>query len=254
MILPAALRGARAATVFLTRLPVGGFPFSEADLTWASAWFPAVGAVLGLLLGGVWRLCQPLGLAAAAICTLATSLLLTGAFHEDGLADSADALGGATTRERIFEVLKDSRIGVYGACALIVALGLRAALLVQLGGAAPSALLISESVSRCGPVWLMRALPYVTPEIAARSRGVTRVGTAQAIVGTGIAVGVLLGASTAGQLGLGRVLIGCGAVMVVTGLTGIYFRSRVGGVTGDLLGAAQQLGCISVLLVLAARR
>ncbi len=94
------LRAARAAFVFLTRIPVGGFPYSPAEWRWAPAYFPLVGAFVGALAGGVLEGLRPLGVTAAAYAALAVMLLVTGALHEDGLADTSDALGGGQQDRR----------------------------------------------------------------------------------------------------------------------------------------------------------
>src|SRR5690606_4146528 len=124
------------------------------------------------------------GAAATAILAVGLAMMLTGAFHEDGLADSADALGGAYDREKLFVILKDSRIGTFGAAALFVALGLRVVLLTELDVAMPLALLVSQTVARTPPIWLMRALPYVTADGESKSRLVARARSPQAIVAT----------------------------------------------------------------------
>jgi adenosylcobinamide-GDP ribazoletransferase len=99
----------------------------------------------------------------ASVATVAALALVTGAFHEDGLADTADALGGAFDREKLFAILKDSRIGSFGATALILVLLLRIAALAKLGPMAAGGLLLGQTLSRTTPVWMMAALPYATP-------------------------------------------------------------------------------------------
>ena len=96
---------------FLTRIPVGTLPGSETVWRWSSAWFPLVGALLGALLSLVWLGTLRAGEPVAACLVVTASLWITGAFHEDALADTADALGGASDREQISRILKDSRIG-----------------------------------------------------------------------------------------------------------------------------------------------
>src|SRR5262245_51603355 len=123
------LRTARAAVVFLTRIPLGGFPYSEAEWARAAAWFPLVGSLVGALAAGAWWVVRPAGDLVAAIVAVIVCLVITGALHEDGLADTADALGGATDRAKMFAILKDSRIGTFGAAALALSLLLRVALL-----------------------------------------------------------------------------------------------------------------------------
>ena len=243
----APLRGARAAVVFLTRIPMGAFPYVAEEWQWAPAHFPLVGALLGGILGAVFKLLSPLGAPVAAVFTLATSLLLTGAFHEDGFADTSDALGGAFGRERgrgrekVFEILKDSRVGTYGACALIVSLGGRAALLARLGPDALWALPLVGCAARVGPIWQLVALPYVTPAAAARSSSVTRARPPQALVATawlGVVVSVIGVVHPLAPLRIAALLV---VTIAITGVTALTYARRVGGVTGDFLGATEQL-------------
>jgi len=242
------VRAGRAALTFLTRLPAGGFPYRDEEWQWSSAWFPVVGALLGAIYAGVWLGVEPgLGAAVAAVLVLVACLLLTGAFHEDGLADTADALGGAYTRERVLEILKDSRIGAFGAAALVVALMLRAALLVRLGAAAPVALVACECASRLPPIWLMAALPYVTADASAKSRLVARARPAQAIAAT-VLTGLVLTAGLAWGAWTGAHLVALATAGVTVALLAAWrFHARLGGVTGDFLGAAQQV-CVCAML------
>ncbi len=252
-----ALRGARAAFVFLTRLPVGGFPYSPAEWRWASGWFPLAGVVLGTLCAAVWALTVPLGPWVAAISALVASVLLTGALHEDGLADTADALGGARDREKIFVILKDPRVGAFGALALVLSVAFRLVLLARLGSvapwAAPAALILAHTLARLGPVWLMAALPYVSGP-GAKSRALAGAGIGQLALATTMGIG----AAAAVVWGMGEALgpaalpSALGALALATTLCGWRFRARAGGVTGDFLGAAEQLGEIAVLLALVA--
>lgn len=251
MTFPAPLRGARAAFFFLTRIPVRGYPYSDREWSWAPGWFPFVGLCLGLLLAGVWRLAQGLGPMAAAALVLAASVFLTGAFHEDGLADSADALGGAHTRQRLFEILKDSRVGTFGAAALAISFLLRASLWVRLGPAAEGALVLSQCMSRTPPVWLMSALPYVTGETS-RSRQVVNASLLQAVVATLWPLGVLIlfvARGTLTPVGAACVFLACAGVAL---LCGWRFVRRAGGITGDFLGATQQVTEVGALIALAA--
>lgn len=247
---PAPLRGVRAAFVFLTRLRVGGFPYSDSDWSWASAHFPLVGAVLGLGLGLLYRALLPLGALGAAVLTLAASMLATGALHEDGLADTFDALGGATGRERIVEILKDSRVGSFGAAALAASLLARAALLARLGGDAVWLLPLALCAARTAPVWLLRALPYVSQAGVARSRLVARAGVAQVVVATGWLAGVTALALHSGTLGVPRAAALVASAAVVALVTGSWYARRLGGLTGDFLGATEQIAEVAALAVL----
>lgn len=247
---PALLRGIRAAFVFLTRFPVGGFPYRAEDWKWAAAHAPFVGAVVGALAGIVDRALAPVGEMAAAVLAIGVSMLLTGAFHEDGLADTSDALGGAYDRAKVLEILKDSRIGTFGGAALVISIVGRACLVSELRAHALVGLVVAGSVARVAPIWLMATLPYVTDDKTAKSRGVLQGGYAQAVVAV-IWAGVLLGVLFAARL----ITISCIGSLVVAmtlvgALTGWRYRRRVGGITGDFLGATEQLGELAALVVL----
>jgi adenosylcobinamide-GDP ribazoletransferase len=235
-----ALRGARAAFVFLTRVPVGGRPYEPAEWAWAPAHFPMVGLVLGGALAVLHRALWPLGPLADAAVVLGASLLLTGALHEDGLADTSDALGGAYDREGIHRILKDSRVGTFGACALAVTLLGRAALLARLGADARPALLLVGCAARVGPVWQMIALPYVTAE-GAKSRDLARAGVRQGVVAAAwfvVAAAIAIGSKS---FSAARIVALTASLAVVTTVTAWRYRRRAGGVTGDFLGATEQL-------------
>ncbi len=244
------LRAGRGAITFLTRVPVGGFPYSDAEWRWTSAWFPAIGALLGAAYAAVWLGFESAGPFVAGVLVVIAALLVTGGFHEDGLADTADALGGAYNRQKVLEILKDSRIGAFGAAALVVVLLLRVALLARLGARAPLALLLSECLSRLPSVWLMVALPYVTQDAQAKSRVVTRAALPQALMASLWPVALCAGAAAAGSLSSLSIIALTGTAAAVGLLCGWRFHARVGGVTGDFLGATQQVAACALLLVL----
>lgn len=248
----APIRGCRAAFVFLTRFPVGGFPYARDDWRWSTAYFPFVGAALGLLQATLAAVLLPnLGPATTALLVVGAAMMMTGAFHEDGLADSADALGGAYEREQLFAILKDSRIGTFGAAALFVSLGLRVTLLASLDEAMPLALLLTQSAARTPPIWLMPALPYVTADGEAKSRLVTRAGLAQAALATLWPTLLIVGAVRHGALTEGRAIALAVAAVAIAALCAWRFRVRAGGLTGDFLGATEQVGEVTFLAVLA---
>lgn len=226
-----------AAFTFLTRLPLPGAAGVDGEtLARASVWFPVVGAVVGLIGGltlvGAERLWPPL--VAATLGVLAT-VLLTGAFHEDALADAADGFGGGANRERILEIMRDSRIGSYGAVALVLVLSARIgclAAMTPMDGA--RALIGAHVLARWSSLPLIRALPY------ARANGAGRpfVGTVTPLrLLSGTLLAVLLIAVALGWRALPAGL----TAGVVTAIAGRYFRSRLGGITGDCLGATNQL-------------
>jgi adenosylcobinamide-GDP ribazoletransferase len=177
---------------------------------------------------------------------------VTGAFHEDGLADSADALGGAFDRPKLFAILKDSRIGSFGAAALVLVLLLRITALAKLGSAAMASLVLSQTISRTTPVWLMAALPYVSPAETARSEKAVTGRAGLAVIATvfgGIATTVLLTGQYLPPVG---VIVALAGSVVLAVACGWRFHVRAGGLTGDFLGATQQLTDAAILVTLAA--
>jgi adenosylcobinamide-GDP ribazoletransferase len=229
---------------------VGGFPYAPDEWRWASACFPIVGAVVGAVAAGVYHALRPVGPLGAALLAIGVSLLVTGAFHEDGFADTSDALGGAYDREKIFVILKDSRIGTFGASAVVVSIAGRAALLAQVDGGAFAALVLAGAAARAGAVWQMAALPYVTPE-GSRSRDVSRGGIEQAAVGTVIALVLAAALVGHGDLSFARAGADFAGVAAVGLASGWRYAKRAGGLTGDFLGATEQLGEIVVLIAMA---
>ncbi|MEJ8809860.1 adenosylcobinamide-GDP ribazoletransferase [Variovorax ureilyticus] len=253
------------ALQFFTRVPVTGplaawVGFSPAMLRASAAHFPGVGWLVGAVGAGVFYLASAglAGLAgalvAAALSTIAT-VLMTGAFHEDGLADVADGLGGSADRTRALEIMKDSRIGAFGAIALVLALGLKAVLLAALAeeGAlrVVVALVCAHVLSRLAPLFLIRWLPYVGDENAASKskpladaidNGAMRVGVAWSLPAMAWLV-MTFGIAR----GLAPVLLGAMAALFMARL----LHRRLRGFTGDGLGATQQVCELAIYLALA---
>lgn len=254
-VVPSFFRGMRAAFVFLTRVPVGGFPYARTDWRWATAHFPLVGLVLGGVLGAVYVLLHPLGALASAALTLGLSLLATGAFHEDGLADTSDALGGAYDREKVLHILKDSRVGSFGAIALCFSFVSRAALLSALPASFETigAVAFVGSLARAVPLWQMVRSPYAT-EQGSKSRDVVRAGRLQAAVGSAYPLALAAALASTGAVPSLRLLAAALSCFVIGALTEWRYRKRVGGITGDFLGTTEQLCEIAVLAALAWRR
>lgn len=255
------------ALQFLTRVPVPHWVGFEP--TWLQAClrhFPLVGACIGTWAAAVlWAalaLWPPL--VAAVLSTMAT-VWLTGAFHEDGLADTFDALGGAVGRERALAIMKDSRIGSYGAAALMLVLVLKisvvAALVTPAGPAgavqAGMALVWAHAVSRATPLWLVSRLPYAGDAEHAKAKPlamqVSHAGLAVAaawVVAISVAAAGLIDGwpSAGGSHGPRVVLVGGLASAGAAWLCLRWLRRRLGGFTGDTLGAAQQLTEAAALL------
>lgn len=244
--------GARAALSFLTRVPCGRSPVTPQALGWASAWFPAVGCFLGLAASCVSLGLDHAGPLVASVAAVTFLAFITGAFHEDGLADSADALGGAFDRPKLFAILKDSRIGSFGATALILVLLLRIAALAKLGPVAVGGLILGQTLSRTAPVWLMAIMPYALRDQAASSSNLINAGVVHGVMASGFASLATAGLVIAGFLPVRGVLTSWLAVLIVVVLCGWRFHVRAGGLTGDFLGATQQLTDATILVVLAA--
>ncbi len=240
--------------MLLTRIPFGNGTKSGVDVgaRWAAAHLPLVGACLGLMGAAVWGAFQRVDAGVCAWLVIGALLLLTGALHEDGLADTADALGGAFTRPRLFEILKDSRIGSYGAVALVTVLALRAALLTRLLVECCWVLVLSQTASRLAPVLLLRCLPYVSPNTTSRSQHHVKVQNAHLVLAGMWTLGVCAALVCFTHLTVRRVVLSLAAQALTVLWIGWRVHRRAGGVTGDFLGAAQQLGELALLLGLAA--
>jgi len=233
MAAPKFVRGARAAFVFLTRLPVGGFPYTREEWAWASAHFPLVGSVIGGMSATAYALLLArAGALGAAVVAVTTAVVASGAFHEDAMADSADALGGGRDGEHVLAILKDPRIGAYGAVSIVLSMLLRVSLMAAAASRAPLFLVAIHTAARAPAVWLLAALPYVTPEPSAKSSAVARTGAWQIAVATAWTVCIL--ALTTRAIELAALLA---TALLVTIYCGRTFHRRVRGVTGDLLGS-----------------
>ncbi|WP_370224504.1 adenosylcobinamide-GDP ribazoletransferase [Pararhodobacter marinus] len=240
------MRAARAALAFLTRLPAG--PLDSADFARAPAWFTAVGLGLGIASAGIWWLAAwvwpPVLAALAAVVAL---LMTTGALHEDGLADTFDGLGSGRPTERALEIMRDSRIGSFGAIALGIVLAARVAALAALGLGAPVALIAGQALSRAGMTLMLRRGPYVRATGAATGMTGPMGAHRWALIGA-VALAIVITAVTLGWAVLGGL---AGLVVAQLAIRG-WAVARLRGITGDILGASQALGDLGFLLGLLA--
>ena len=249
------------AVQFLTRISVRSF--SHYDPQWlhqSSRYFPAVGLLIGLLCAGVFWLSSLLFIPlVAAVISTAFGIKLTGAFHEDGLADSCDGLGGGLTRERTLEIMKDSRLGTYGVLGLVSALLLKISLLTAMPiPVAIVALIIGHTASRLFCISLLTLLPYGGEIEHAKAKPMAQQLTPlQSIYSSGwlilaITLVTLVFPNTMQQIGIWQwllaLLLGIGATDYMRRL----LRRRLDGYTGDGLGATQQLSEIAIYIGLAA--
>lgn len=240
MIRTELIRIATAAT-FLTRLPLVARWASPnpAELGRSTRWFPLIGVLVGAI-GGLAYLAAATvwSREVAALIALAVMVLSTGAFHEDGWADTFDGLFGGWTAERRLEIMRDSRIGTYGALALLLLLlGKWQALAALSPAAAVVVLIAAHAMARWSTLPLARALPYVR-EGGPMKPVASGIGVAEVSLG---AVIVLL-AMTAVVVHVGWWLpvIATSASLLVMAGGALLYRMRLGGVTGDALGAANQ--------------
>lgn len=211
----------------------------------AAVFFPLIGALLGATAGLVFYAAQSFwGSSLAAMLAIITLAGMTGGLHEDGLADVADAFRAGRSRERIMAILKDSRIGVYGALALIVSFALRWQALLSSQVNAVLALTASLAVSRS----VLVLLASVTP-VAGEGLGASFAGFLSVKVVVAVLVQAVLFAAFCSWRGAGM-LLASGLVVVVARL---YFLRRLGGVNGDCLGAACQIAETVNLMILAWR-
>jgi adenosylcobinamide-GDP ribazoletransferase len=231
------------ATAFLTRVPVGRRPDGPPSSA-AVRWFPVVGALVGLLTAAVFSAAHWLaGPAVGAAVAVGVQVVITGAFHEDGLADTADAVGGWSREER-FRILDDPRHGTYGVLALVLVVAVRTAAIAALTTDAAWVVLPAvHAVSRGAAVALMGLLPPASDE-GLGAASVRSLAGSDAAIGTAIAA--VVGAGLMGAW----VLPGGAAVALVAAAMGAYARRTLGGIAGDVLGATQQLTEVAALVLL----
>jgi adenosylcobinamide-GDP ribazoletransferase len=241
-----------AAFALLTRLPVGSIPLPwQRDLRRAAWAYPLVGAAIGILGGFTYWVMHGLGLppALASVFAVLAMILTTGALHEDGLVDAADGLGGKSPRDRL-DIMRDHRIGTYGAIALMLSLAIRISAITLL--AEPSlvtaALIAAGAVSRASATSLMAVLPPAREDGLSVAAGRPSGRDAAIAAGVAFAIAVLL-------LGFGIALGVVVGVAIASAAVGLLALARLGGQTGDVLGASCQLGecvCLTVIASFAA--
>ena len=237
----ARLAEARLAILLLTRIPVG-YLRDPIPATGASAWAWPLAGLIAMLPASLvyWGLhAAGFGPTVAALGLICAATVLTGAMHEDGLADMADGFGGGQTRTRKLEIMRDSRIGSYGVMALILSVALHVSLIARLDNPAlvvPAALGLSMASRAMLPFWLAR-MP------AARADGLGH-GAAQ-VPATCVYVAVALGLFGVLPLGFGVGAVIFAGVVVATALVAALALRQIGGQTGDVIGAMQKLAELS---------
>jgi adenosylcobinamide-GDP ribazoletransferase len=231
---------------FLTRLPMACAPAAGADLARAAWAFPLAGAVVGLIGAAIYVLARQMGLPAwlAAALTVAATLAVTGCLHEDGLADTADGFGGGDSRERKLEIMRDSRIGTYGVCALILSILLRVTALAAFANPAPAvwALIAAHGGARATLPLFMALVPPARHDGLAYAAGRP---SGERVI-TASVLGLLL---LAIGLGPAHGIAAAIFLLVVIALMAWLSVVQIEGQTGDVLGAVEQASEIVILLV-----
>ncbi|MBN3728626.1 adenosylcobinamide-GDP ribazoletransferase [Burkholderia sp. Ac-20379] len=240
----AELRYFFVALGYFTRVPIPKrVGYAAGDLDHAARYFPLIGVCVGALAAVVYWLAAhvwPPGV--AVLLSMAATLIATGAFHEDGLADSCDGFGGGYTREDVLRIMHDSRIGTFGAVALIVSLALKWQALAALPPwRAAWTLLAAHAASRVAAVSLLVSLDYVRDE--GKAKPVARRMSMRAF-GFAAACGLPWVFWPDWRLGL----LVLGVLLVLRAAVARYLRKRLGGYTGDCLGFAQQLAELAIYL------
>jgi adenosylcobinamide-GDP ribazoletransferase len=236
------MTGFRQAVGLLTRLPVE----NTTGFDRAAAWFPAVGALVGSVVAGTYVILFPwLPSVLAAGIAVGVGVWLTGAFHEDGLGDTFDAFGGASTVEEALRIMRDPGLGTYGTIAVTLSMLLRIVAVGSLSpGAAVAGIVLGHTLGRANAVAVMATTPPARIDGLGAS-GVAAVSASAA--GWAIISGLALSAAAAGWW--------VGPAVLLTVLASAIARRvavrRIGGVTGDILGACEQVTEIVALVVIA---
>ena len=250
------------AVMFYTRLPCPAWVSHDAELlNRATVYFPLIGWLVGAVAAGVyWSAAQLWPPVIAVLLSTAASVLLTGAFHEDGLADVCDGFGGGWTRARILDIMKDSRVGTYGLVGLGLALGTKMAALSgaaagpgRWGLSVPVLLAVAHPLSRLTALLFVRTLPYAREDLNdGKAKPV-----AQSMPNGRLAVAALLGLAPLLALAAWQrqptLLLVLLPLLVLHVVLGRWFRRWLGGYTGDCLGATQQLAEVLVYVFFTAR-
>lgn len=242
------------ALQFFTRLPIPRWVGFEQDwLHHASRYFPLVGVVVGAIGAAVYAAAVlVLPAPVAAVLATAATIYITGAFHEDGFADTCDGLGGGMTRERVLEIMKDSRVGAYGAIGVVCMLATKVTTLAMLPAAgAIAALLLAHPLSRLCATSLIWRMEYARAEGKAKPLA-ERMTTREFCIA--VLTVVLLGALllAVGALTAQALIAALVASVLATWWLARKFNRRIGGYTGDCLGAVQQLAeAVAYIAILA---
>jgi adenosylcobinamide-GDP ribazoletransferase len=237
----------QSSILFLTRLPFARPNPAAATAVAQAAWaFPVAGLVVGIIGAVIYALAHRLGLPAwpAAAFAIGATLAATGCLHEDGLADTADGFGGGTTREQKLDIMRDARTGVFGVSVLVLSILIRVAALASLADTSlvVPALIAAHAAARATMPLLMFLLSPARSDGLAFAAGKPP----GPMVGGAVAIGFLV---LTVCLGLTGAIVAAGLLAIVTAFMGWLSAREIGGQTGDVLGALEQVGEIVILLV-----
>lgn len=238
----------RFALMYYSRIPSGHLEYSETAQRESLRYFPAVGLIVAAIGGGIWSLSVDLLHLSSwlgAALTLTTMVVLTGGIHEDGLSDFCDGFGGGYTKERVLAIMKDSSTGVYGILALILNFMLKLFLLVEIiPEHVPALLLVAHASSRTLPLLMSYTCTY------ARTENIKSEHLKNRMSRTSLIVALVLGLLPLGVLSVWSIVgVLIGYSLLFLGFRALSIR-RIGGYTGDVLGALQQFSELLFLLII----
>jgi len=234
--------------MFNTRLPALPFyVYSEAAVSRSSRYFPFIGWIVSAGAGfATYGLSLLLPVEIAVFIGMIISVLITGGFHEDGLADVCDAFGGGWIKEKILEIMKDSRIGTFGALGLFLALGLKFLLLTELFKISPQIFLLASWLAHAASRWfallLMKLIPYAADNDRSKSKPIVK-----KLHLTDFIIATLFGYFPAFYFfreyphQILQIFFGFGSAILIVCYLRHYFKKWIGGFTGDCLGFTQQV-------------
>lgn len=235
------------ALMFFTRIPVPGtLPYSKELLNQALRYFPLVGGIVGGIGAGVlWLALQVFPLELAVLLSMVATIFVTGAFHEDGFADFCDGYGGGLSKEKILEIMKDSRLGAYGAIGMVSILAVKFTASINIPIHYIFTILIAAHiVSRCIPVFLVFTTPYIREDAFSKAKPI-----GNSISARSLAIALLTGLIPFVFLEWTLTIIVVAALTVTFVLFRSYILKRTGGYSGDVLGALQQLCEVVIYLI-----
>ncbi len=239
------------ALMFYTRFPVREIKgWLETMLNQSTRYFPLIGILVGTVTAfSFFAASQIFPVSLALVLAMAASVLFTGAFHEDGFADFCDGFGGGQTKERILEIMKDSRIGTYGTIGLMLMLGTKYASLVQIDEARiPIILIAGNAFSRVFPVLLIYTADYARLDATSKTKPIGKADSVFSLI-----FALATGSSLLAFLQWQEIIIAVVLLSLVFLLYRMYIIKKLEGYTGDVLGALQQISEVLFYLIIAAQ-